>query len=138
MLAAGPRRAIQVLSLCLFCPGRRGQAPRMRSSMANGTPLPLPLELGSTPAPQPQEGIEQTIGAAVARAGQVLSVSFLEKLHTGRLSPGQRAAGGEVITNLFLLRQEYADLDFEAVAREQGRRMLEQNIYDGSLQRTPG
>ena len=93
--------------------------------MANGHALPLPFELGSTPAPQPQQGIEQTIGIAVAAAATVLAAASLEKHYAGVLSQEVRSASGEKIAAVFALQQAHANIAFEEIARREGRRVLE-------------
>jgi hypothetical protein len=99
--------------------------------MANGAAAAnlLPT-LGSAPAPTPltSSPIEQRIGAAVAGAAITLNAALAE-FRDGRLRPVTRAAGGEKIAALYTLQQDtLGTLDFDRVARREGRLILRQHL----------
>ena len=78
----------------------------------------------SEPAPAPQTLIEAKIGAAMASAVCAIALGCHE-FQNGGLAPATKTAAGDRIAALYHLQQAHAtEIDFDAVAREHGRRAL--------------
>jgi hypothetical protein len=95
--------------------------------MANGSAALqiLAPEAPSTPdVPTGIEAVEAEVGEATAAAACAICQGLAE-FQNGGLSPTTRAAGGERVAALFWLQQAHAaKLDFPAVARAEGARVL--------------
>jgi hypothetical protein len=90
---------------------------------------PTPANITLAPAPstataKSASSLEQLIGELVAAAVAVISVGLDERANGG-LRPKTKLAGGDLIAQLFTLRQACAgELDFDVVAREYGKRAI--------------
>jgi hypothetical protein len=85
------------------------------------------------PAPTPSGEIEQHIAVAVADAVSVLSRGMLEYWNDGKLTPATKMAGSEHVAALYSLTQAVpTGVDFAAVARSEGRRVLQER-HGGDL-----
>jgi hypothetical protein len=77
--------------------------------------------------------IEQHIAVAVADAVSVLSRGMLEYWNDGKIAPATKMAGSEHVAALYKLTQATpAGVDFVAVARSGGRRVLQER-HGGDL-----
>jgi hypothetical protein len=101
--------------------------------MATNGAAALHLAFEPTPAsPSAQEDIRTAIGEAVASAATGLCQGVAE-YQNGGLRPETRLANGERIARIYHLQQAHADkLDFPAVARAEGVRVLRQ-YFDASF-----
>jgi hypothetical protein len=78
----------------------------------------------SEPAPAAQTPIEHAIGEAVASAVCAVALGCHE-FQNGGLAPATKTAAGDRLAALYHLQQAHAaEIDFDAVAREHGRRVL--------------
>ena len=89
----------------------------MRLTPTAACPSPCP------PLPQPP-AFAELIGEIVAAAVAVIAVG-LDERSNGGLRPRTKLAGGDLIAQLYTLRQACTgELDFDATARECGKRAL--------------
>jgi hypothetical protein len=97
----------------------------------NGAAVRLHPALEPTPtshSTNAQEGVETSIGQAVASAATTLSQAMMDYQQTGRLAPATKDAGGSRIAKVAELQlgHELGDRDFVDKARERGRYELRQ------------
>jgi len=92
--------------------------------MANGVAAlrVVPLEPASTP---PGE-FAQRVGTAMADAVAAISLGCVEWACDGGVTAKTKDTGGSRIAALYWLLQEATDLDFDAVARTECRRVLQE------------
>jgi hypothetical protein len=93
--------------------------------MPNGTSVALALELD--PASITTKGtteVEQRIGEVVAMA-TIVTFAGMEEVQDGGLAPATRARAGDLLVEMYELQQAHlGEIDFAAVARVQGKRVL--------------
>src|SRR5262245_19918574 len=80
------------------------------------------------PAPPATDSraLQQAIGQAMARAAATISKGVFEWATDG-LSSATRAAGGEMVFRVYALRESLpAGVDFDTVARAEGRRVMQE------------
>jgi hypothetical protein len=108
--------------------------------MANGNAAlqVLAPEPPSTPdVPTGIEAVEAEVGEATAAAACAICQGLAE-YQNGGLTSTTRAAGGERVAALYWLQQTHAGrIDFPAVARTEGRRVL-QTYLDADFYRCHG
>jgi hypothetical protein len=92
------------------------------AAAANGTPADLPSPI-KTAVPT---AVEQRIGDMLADAAISVCTGMMDGLAYGHLSPSTRARAGDVFVRMYELQEEVArdGIDFAAVARVEGRRVL--------------
>ena len=91
--------------------------------MANGASALRLVE--PAPAPQaPKEPIEHIIGEATAFAVAALGKGTVEFWQGGKLTEGTRSLGGTAIAKMYELQMSAPHLDFAAVARVHGLKIL--------------
>ena len=85
---------------------------------------------------EPPPLIERVIGEVVAAAARAI-VRALMEYQNGGAQPATTRHGGDLIAQLYALRQACAgELDFDAVARSQGKRALRERY--ARLKHAPG
>jgi hypothetical protein len=90
-----------------------------------GKDFPMRTAVATLPLSPPTcQEIEQTIGAAVAAVCGAVSQGLLDLQADGKMRAGTRARGGRALAELYALQQANLFLDFEAAAREFGRKAL--------------
>jgi hypothetical protein len=100
--------------------------------MLTSAPLPVP----ASPLAPPLPPIEPLIGEVTAAAA-IATFAAWGEWQSGKLSARTRSAGGDLVAQLYMLRQavmatgELRD-GFDAVARERGRQALRRRC-DGKL-----
>jgi len=100
--------------------------------------MPIPA-LVPAPAPAIEPEIERVIGEATAAAAAALAQALTEHWSDGGLSFKAKKTGGDLVAELWKLRQgTLGELDFESVAREQGRRALAARCNGGGYPATQG
>ena len=94
-------------------------------ALASITLAPAPST--ATAAAKPGSALEQLIGEIVAQAVAVIAVGLDERANGG-LRPKTRLTGGDLIAQLYALREVYlaerGALDFNCAAREYGKRVI--------------
>src|SRR5262245_29460221 len=87
-------------------------------------PTPAAVSLSPCPPLLPAPSMAELIGELVAAAVAVIAVGLDERA-SGGLRPKTKLTGADLITQLYALRQACAgELDFDAVAREYGKRAI--------------
>jgi hypothetical protein len=89
-------------------------------------------DLQLPPKPDAQEpAIERTIGALVADAAAAIMIALAQRYEGESLSVEVKNLGGNTITQLYTMRQfGYRSLDFETVARREGKAALRERLRD--------
>src|SRR5262245_44582071 len=106
-----------------------GTLPLPRERAVHPTPASITLAPARSTA-APVHTLEQLIGEMVANAAAAVARALRERANGG-LTPATKMYGGDLIARLYSLRQAcLAELDFDAVAREQGAAVLRQGGGD--------